>query len=72
MKVRILRFERSQGPSGKEEIFMQVEANNGTGLFTRSEWITEDEVAQINQDEQYKQIVAHEIAERAVLAAGQS
>jgi hypothetical protein len=71
MKVRILRFEQTQDSSGNPEIFMMVEANTGTGLYHRAEWLTSEEVAAITADISQKTIIAEEMADRAVLAKTQ-
>lgn len=71
MKVRILRLEKAKDSSGNDEIFMMVEANTGDSIYTRAEWLTADEVIAINSDDSQKNIIAEEMAERAVLAKAQ-
>lgn len=68
MKTRILRFERETDLLGKEEIFMQIEVTTDTLICSRGEWLTQSDIDSINNDEANKNIIAQEIAERAILA----
>lgn len=65
MSHRILRYEKSKDRDNNDEIFIQVEVNDSTGIYTRAEWLTKTEVIDILGDESKHINYASEIAKRA-------
>lgn len=67
MSHRIIRWEKSKGRKGNDEIFVHVEVNDGTEIYHKAEWLLPSDVARVIKNEKAIDTIATEIHDRAVL-----
>ena len=68
MTSRIVRFEKTKDSNDNDEVFLQVEVNDGTEVFCRAEWLSSSDVALVMADENNINAIAVLVANRAVVA----
>jgi hypothetical protein len=66
MDFRILRNESRISRTGADERFLLIEIDDGNELYTRAEWLTPADAAQVIEDPTYLDIVALAIAQRGI------
>lgn len=47
---RILRMEHGKDREGNDEIFVHIEVTDGDDVYTRADWLTKTEVAEILEE----------------------